>query len=143
MRYARTLLAAALLPVGLCTHVAWAVEAAGAQVAASAVLPANLPLRRDAAREGEPASWTLPLLAVTLAGASGAWTLWLRSRRAAGHRGVNDPGRLVRLSSQALTGQASVHAVRWNSEELLLACSGQQVTLIARRSITRQEGDVA
>ena len=38
-------------------------------------------------------------------------------------------------SSQALTPHASVHAVQWKGEEFLLACTPQQVTLVARRPL--------
>lgn len=41
---------------------------------------------------------------------------------------------LVRLSSHPLTAQASVHAVRWRDEELLLGCTPHGVTVLARRS---------
>jgi flagellar biogenesis protein FliO len=40
---------------------------------------------------------------------------------------------LVRLSSHALTAQASLHAVRWRDEELLLGCTPNGVTVLARR----------
>lgn len=40
---------------------------------------------------------------------------------------------LVRLSSHALTAQASVHAVRWRDQELLLGCTPGGVTVLARR----------
>jgi flagellar biogenesis protein FliO len=64
---------------------------------------------------------------------------WLQAGRARA-----TPGReLVRISSQALTAQASLHAVRWNGEELLLACTPQQVTLLARRPAVAAGGDAA
>jgi hypothetical protein len=106
------------------------------QSAAAQPLPAGLPLRRDAAvaEGGHPwlaAGAALALLALggtVLVGRQRRWT-WLQpgiSRR--------DPGRdLVRLSSQVLTAQASLHAVRWNGEELLLGCTAQHVTVLARR----------
>lgn len=59
-----------------------------------------------------------------------ALVLFSRTRR--------DPpgGRVLRLSSQPLTPQASVHVVRWDGEELLLGCTAQQVSLLARRTVT-------
>lgn len=48
---------------------------------------------------------------------------------------------IQRLASQALTPQASVHAVQWNGEEFLLGCTGQQVTLLARRSAPAPAGE--
>jgi flagellar biogenesis protein FliO len=48
---------------------------------------------------------------------------------------------ILRLCSQALTPQASVHAVQWNGEEFLLGCTGQQVTLLARRSAPEATGE--
>lgn len=131
----RTLALAAVLLVPDC-EVACAADHAGKQGAANAMLPAGLPLVRDADRQREQGGWALPLLAATLAGAGGAWTLWRRGRRqAARSQGPGARARLVRLSSQALTAQATLHAVQWNGEELLLACTGQQVSVIARRAV--------
>lgn len=143
MQHVRSILAIALTLAALGPHAARGAEVA-TQATSGAVLSPSLPLRRDVAREGEQGGWALPLLAVTLASAGGAWTWWLRSRRSgAGSREVAKGGRLVRLSSQALTGHASVHAVRWNGEELLLACTGQQVRVIARRAVPGAAEDAA
>lgn len=60
---------------------------------------------------------------------------WPAARAARGQRAI------LRLSSQALTPQASVHAVQWNGEEFLLGCTGQQVTLLARRSAPDAAGE--
>ena len=63
----------------------------------------------------------------------GRWA-WLTARK------QQESGRRVeRLSSQALTAQASVHAIRWHGEDLLLACSAQQVTVLARRPAAEGE----
>jgi hypothetical protein len=55
----------------------------------------------------------------------------VRLRRAA--RGGQAP--VLRLSSQALTPQASVHAVQWRGDEYLLGCTAHRVTLLCRRAI--------
>lgn len=47
----------------------------------------------------------------------------------------------MRLSSQALTPQASVHAVAWNGEEYLVGCTSQQVILLARKGIPPAGGE--
>ena len=70
---------------------------------------------------------------------------WLAQCRAAGslrlRRRSRNEGALVRLSSQALTPHASVHAVRWKGEELLIGCTAQHVTLLSRRPASPVQGD--
>jgi hypothetical protein len=102
---------------------------------ARASLPAALPLRREPVTALPNAPWlgacgTLAVFAVggtLLVGRRRKWA-WLRLR---GERpqGARD---LVRLASQPLTAQASLHAIRWHGEDLLLGCTPQQVTLLAR-----------
>lgn len=103
---------------------------------AAVAMSNNLPLRREEARPADAAPWVTggALLAlVAVAGAlvavrRGRWTLLPAGRPEA------EPARLiVRLASQPLTAQASVHAIRWNGEELLVGCNAQQVTVLARR----------
>ena len=97
-------------------------------------LPASLPLRRETAQAPMPAAWWPSLALVTLAGAGGAWTLWRRkARRGTSPARAAEHRHAVRVSSQALTAQASVHVVRWNGEELLVGCTAQQLQLLARR----------
>ena len=105
-----------------------------AGIATAAPLPASLPLRRDEAAPPSPPGGWPSLALLTLAGAGGAWTLWRRRQRGkvALARSAEDP-HVVRVSSQALTAQASVHVVRWNGEELLVCCTAQQAQLLARR----------
>lgn len=125
--------------------------AAGAQqapvrpAASAPSLPAQLPLRRDGQEgSGTPVlGWRAASL-LLLAGGAGGWLLW---RRGLLVRGTAPPPRgapaVQRLSSQALTPQASVHSVRWQGEDLLLGCTAQQVTLLARRptqAASREEG---
>lgn len=111
--------------------------------AASAVLPASLPLRRDAEPGSGAPGWEAFVALLALTGMGGAWLVWRRSpRKAAGSSGSARGGPLTRLASQALTPQASVHAVRWNGEELLLGCTAQQVTLLSRRAVQPSEKDL-
>jgi hypothetical protein len=101
-------------------------------------LPASLPLRRDLAAGSEPAAWGSPLLMLGLAGAAGAGVFWWRNARArtgAAAKSRSETAMVVRLSSQALTPHASVHAVQWNGEEYLVGCTAQQVTLLSRRPV--------
>lgn len=115
---------------------------AGAQGSAAGSLASNLPLRRDAASATETGSWTTSGLLVALTGAAGAWAWWRRSARRR-PAAASDAGKtaIQRLASQALTPQASVHAVRWNGEELLLGCTAQQVTLLSRKPVAPLQGD--
>lgn len=108
-------------------------------------LPARLPLRRDAPASAAAPSWlaatgALALLALggtVVVGRRRRWT-WFKVGPA--RRSEHE---LVRVSSQALTAQASLHAVRWNDEELLLACTPQQVTLLARRPVAAAGEELA
>ena len=104
---------------------------------AAAATSSNLPLRREEARPPDAAPWVtggalLALIAVAgalVAVRRGRWQLLPVGRTEA------EPARLiVRLASQPLTAQASVHAIRWNGEELLVGCNAQQMTVLARRS---------
>lgn len=132
----------ARLLVAACCAVAMACAPAAEQAsqpslaAASAPPSKALPLKRDAPGVAGGTAWAgggvlLLVLAV-------ATVLVLRRRGlpgllAAWPTTASRGGAVVRLSSQALTPQASVHAVRWQGEDLLLGCSGQQVTVLARR----------
>jgi flagellar biogenesis protein FliO len=112
----------------------------------SASLPATLPLRREAAGALTAPSWAaaaatatfLALGGTLLVGRRRKWA-WLQARGSTPSSGRQ----LVRISSQALTPHASLHAVRWNGEELLLACTPQQVTLLARRPEAVPAGEAA
>ena len=104
-------------------------------------LPATLALRRDAQPAVDGGSWMPSVLLLGVAVAAGGYAVWRRSAGAqaqsAARRGA---AAVARLSSQALTQHASVHAVQWNGEEFLLACTPQQVTLLARRPLDAGEG---
>jgi hypothetical protein len=112
-----------------------------ADVAGAEALPGTLPLRRDAAVVSEGGSWTPAVLLLGLAVAAGGYAVWRRGPGAQSQAvGRRAEAAVARLSSQALTPQASVHAVQWKGEEFLLACTPQQVTLLARRPVDTGEG---
>ena len=99
------------------------------QPAASSPQFPQLPLRRD---EPETTSlgafaWVAGLLIV---GVAGAW-YWRRRMAPAPAR----PSALAIMPARSLTAHASLHVVRWEHEELLLACTPQNVTVISRRPI--------
>lgn len=148
-RWGRRLVLAGALLGGLLPGAGFAQAPAASAPAASAQgsrpLPADLPLKRDVPGQAEGPPWVALLVLLGLAG--GAGLLVLRRRGAAGvlrawQRPQGGAG-IERLASQPLTPQASVHAVRWHGEELLLGCTGTQVTVLARHPATngaRQEG---
>jgi hypothetical protein len=80
--------------------------------------------------------WTALLLAAAAAagfvafrrktgGGNGAGSPWLR--------GAPKPGSPKLLGRTLLTQQASVHVIEWEGEELLLGCTSQTMSLLARR----------
>jgi len=120
--------------------------APGVIASAPSALPKTLPLKREEASvsAGSPALVAAGVLVVIAAagllalrrGAPGALQRWKAGRA--------DPGgSFVRLSSQSLTPHASVHVVRWSGEELLLACTAQQVTVLARKPAHPPQGGAA
>jgi hypothetical protein len=114
--------------------------ASDAPAAVAVSLPASMPLRRDPDLPGVPAGWASSLALLALGGAGGACWWWRRKGRADGdHRTRVRAAQVVRLASQSLTQQASVHAIEWQGEELLVACTGQQVTVLSRRSSPQAE----
>ena len=99
-------------------------------------LPVSLPLRRDPPDLAPSFAWAPLAALLAAAGVAGIWLA--RQRWKAGAKTRVDAAReeaLTRLSSQALTSQASLHVVRWNGEELLVACTSQQVMLLSRRTL--------
>lgn len=138
-----------LLAAAACGLALWAALAAAqvppsqpGQPAAVSSLPRALPLRRDESPAPAAAGW-LPaasLLVIVLAGVA---LVLVRRHRVGGSRpwkGSAAADGIARLSSQALTPQASVHAIRWGGEELLLACTPQAVTVLARRPSPQADG---
>lgn len=140
------LLAALAMALG-CSTVAATGHSTPAQPAASAasvgVLPSNLPLRRDLAVGSERTGWTPSFALIAFVGAAGAGMFWWKTTRARRAFGGprSDTTAVLRLSSQALTPHASVHAVRWNGEEYLVACTSQSVTLLSRRNADGAAGE--
>lgn len=101
----------------------------------------QLPLRRDAAVGGsiaESAGWA----ALFVAGLASVAFVMIRRRTLPGSgpggswlrpvAGASMPKALWRMS---LTQQASLHLVEWRGEELLLGCTPQSVTILARRAL--------
>lgn len=114
-------------------------SAAASERAASGKLPSALPVRRDVPEPGSPPPWTSTLGLLSLGAALGGWWIW--TRRASRSRLARNVNPIVRLGSQALTQQASVHAVQWNGEEFLLGCTAQGVVLLSRRSVPASPGE--
>lgn len=110
-------------------------DVASSPAAPEARLPASLPLRRDEGAGADTSGWSPALALLALGGAAGGLWLWRRGGAGRGKRrsAARDELAIVRLSSHALTPQASVHAVQWKSEEYLIACTAQQVTLLSRK----------
>jgi hypothetical protein len=104
----------------------------------------KLPLRRDAEADTDGGLW-MPLVVVFLFALAAA--AYVMKRRAGNTGALTLAGRrgaatVTRLSSHALTPQASVHAVQWNGEEYLLGCTAQQVTLLGRRPVAGAQGEL-
>lgn len=132
LRFRRALLA--LLVTVVCSSAAKGAES----------LPGHLPLRRDAQAVSELGSWMPSLLLLGLAVAAGGYLLWRRGSAASAHPlpSRREELTVMRLSSHALTPQASIHALRWNGEEFLVGCTLQQVTLLARRPSPVDPGEL-
>lgn len=118
---------------------AWGQTQAPASAASAPIPYAQIPLQRDAAADGSTAAsagWAALFLAV-LAGAGfvvarrksvagpGKSGGWLRRAESA----QSTPKPLGRLP---LTPQASLHVIEWQGEELLLGCTSQAVSVLAR-----------
>ena len=112
-----------------------AVVGAASASEAPRTLTKELPLKRDAAGPAEGPPWIAFLVLMGVAAAAAA--LVLRRRGAAGllraWPGARSVPGIERVGSQPLTPHASVHAVRWQGEEILLGCTSSQVTVLARR----------
>ncbi len=108
------------------------------------VLPADLPLRRDAEPGlGTGAGYAVWL--VLLAGA-GAWAwIWSVRRRGAAPKWLGrlvpagSPGALQLLASKPLAPHCSLHVVRWGEREMLVGCTPQAVTLLETRDAAAPE----
>lgn len=135
---ARCRLVVACLALQLGLHSARA--ASGEDTIAMPVsLAASMPLRRDEAGPGFESGWVPALALLMVAGAGGTWWCRRKGRDGAGHRTRARAVPVVTLASRSLTPQASVHAIEWKGEELLVACTAQSVTVLSRRPASQQE----
>lgn len=99
-------------------------------------LPGTLPVRRDAEPTWGGTTWWPGWIGLAFVAAIGGWFAWRRGALAIAGKASRpriEGSNAERVSSHALTPQASVHVVRWHGEELLLGCTPQQVTLLCRR----------
>lgn len=144
--------AQALLAVAICgaaliaPALAQPSTASRTEVTATSVMPRSLPLKRDEATPQGTSSWISIALLLAVVAAGGALVVrrpgtlrWLAVRQ--GKAGSAGSG-VARMSSQPLTTQASLHAVRWGGEELLLGCTAHSITVLARRPLLPPQEDV-
>ena len=142
LRRLRVLMFVAACMACMSSMAAGADATAGAPPAVSAAdkpagLPAHLPLKRDPADASEGSPWVMLLVLLGLS--AGAGWLVLRQRGAESllraWRVPKAKAGIERIGSEVLTPQASVHVLRWQDEDLLLACTATQVTLLSRRPV--------
>jgi flagellar biogenesis protein FliO len=103
--------------------------------ASHSALPNTLPVRRDAEPAWGDTTWWPGWVGLAFVVALGGWFAWRRGTlviRGKATRPRVEGSHAERVSSHALTPQASVHVVRWHGEELLVGCTPQQVTLLCR-----------
>ena len=120
---------------------ATAASGAIAQPAASRAQFSELPFKRDTPSGTAPMEtfgWTILILSILAAAIfvaarrrlapalNASATRWLRT--------APPSGSLPKLIGRtSLAPHATLHTVEWNGEELLLGCTAQSVTLVARR----------
>ena len=112
--------------------------------ASHSALPGTLPVRRDAEPAWGGTAWWPGWVGLALVAALGGWFAWRRGALVIAGKASRpraEGSNAERVSSHALTPQASVHVVRWHGEELLLGCTPQQVTLLCRRPQPPQAED--
>jgi len=109
--------------------------AAAAPASEAQGLPRDLPLKRDVPGEAGGPPWTAMLALLVIAAGAALFVLRRRGPAALLQAlpGARGGTAIERVASQALTQQASVHAVRWQGEEFLLGCTATQVTVLARK----------
>jgi flagellar biogenesis protein FliO len=115
------------------------VSASDATIAGPVSLPASMPLRRESDTPVVGSAWVSALALLAVGGAGGAWWWRRKSHNDAGHRTRARAVQVVTLASRSLTPQASVHAIEWKGEELLVACTAQNVTVLSRRPLPEVE----
>lgn len=106
----------------------------------------QLPLKRDSDSDRSLAGstgWAVVFLAVL----AGVGFVLVRRKTGISPKGrwnwphrAPDSMALTVLERSALTSQASLHVVRWNAEELLLGCTSNEITLLARRPVGELQG---
>jgi hypothetical protein len=106
----------------------------------------QLPLKRDSDSDSSLASsmgWAVVFLAVL----AGVGFVLVQRKTGISPKGrwnwphrAPDSAALTVLERSALTSQASLHVVRWNAEELLLGCTPNEITLLARRPVGELQG---
>ncbi len=108
-----------------------------AAASSAPAIPHSVPLKRELQGGSPGGNWSIPALLLGLTGVAGAALLVVRrggARLWAGASAVGrQPGAIATLGRQVLTPQVTVHALRWHGEDLLLSCTAQEVTVIARR----------
>jgi hypothetical protein len=108
--------------------------------------PGGLPLRKEPDM-AETSLWVPALLLLACVAVAGGILAWQRGggvfTAMVKHLPRETRGAPARVASLALTAQASVHVVRWQDDELLVGCSGQQVTVLATRKASAGPGDAA
>jgi hypothetical protein len=134
---------AALLAIGLMAQsIASAQSVPDAAIASGPALFPQLPLKRESspgASALESLGWMALLLAV---GAIAAIVLVRRkggTSKGFGPAWMRAPTRLEApklLSGISLAQHPSLHVVEWNGEELLLGCTAQGISVLARRDST-------
>ena len=118
---------------------AWGQTQPPASVASAPIPYAQIPLQRDAAADGSAiasAGWAALFLAVV----AGAGFVIVRRKSIAGprqsagwlRRAEPAPSTPKPLGRLPLTPQASLHVIEWQGEELLLGCTSQSVSVLAR-----------
>lgn len=111
--------------------------AASADAAAAQGAYKQIPLRRDA--DEADIAWGLVgvvgvavVLVVARAGRTGG--RWPRRGLVAWRKSPSLPPRVQVIERRGLNAACTLYLVRWDNEEVLLACAAQGVSLIARRS---------
>jgi flagellar biogenesis protein FliO len=106
----------------------------------------QLPLKRDGENDSSlagSAGWAVVFLLVL----AGVGLVVVRQRKTGGaqasvnrwFRRTPDSAGLQLLSQSSLTAHASVHVVCWHDEELLVACTRESVTVLARRPANKAQ----
>src|SRR5690606_33328223 len=108
-------------------------------------LPADIPLRREVA--GAPSGSPVLVLIALLSLAVGGGVLVLRRRGMTGlmraWRVPKAQPAIERMGTESLTPLVSVHVLRWQGEDLLVACTSAQVVVLSRRPVPPNDAEGA